>query len=90
MLLYSKGVTLDATVVLGIRQGQPYRLLGQLVGIFEGILDTGSMSVAKREQVARKSDSLGTAKSLSWYAMTLMDSQEQDPRSMVGCDKFSA
>jgi len=49
LLLYLGGATLDATIELGIRQGQSYRLLRQPVGISEGILDAGSMSIAKRE-----------------------------------------
>lgn len=48
------------------------------------------MSVTERKQVARKSDSPSTARSLNWYDMTLLGSQEQDPRSMAGCDRFSA
>lgn len=40
VLLYSEGATLDAAVVLSIKQGQSYRLFGQHVGISEAILDT--------------------------------------------------
>lgn len=72
MLLCSKEATLDAAIVLGIRQGQSYKLLGQPMGVSEGILDTRPMSINKRGQVTKKSGSLGTTKRQSWSNMKLM------------------
>jgi hypothetical protein len=45
VLIYSEGATLDAAIVLGVRQGRLYRLLGQPMCESKGILDSGSVSV---------------------------------------------
>lgn len=39
------------------------------------VLDVITVSIVEREQVARKSDSLGTTKSLNWYDMTMLDAK---------------
>jgi hypothetical protein len=74
VLIRSEGATLDATVRLGIREGMMYRVLGQLVVGSKGILDQRSLSVA--ESCGRVASSK-TAKSVSWYDMTLMDEQSR-------------
>jgi hypothetical protein len=47
VLIRAEGAALDATVRLGIRQGMMYRVLGQPVVGFKGILDQRSVSVAE-------------------------------------------
>jgi hypothetical protein len=80
VLIRSEAATLHAAVRLGIRKGMMYRLLGQPVCESKGILDSKSMSMSGREQVARKSGWISgtrapssTLRGLSWYEMTSMD-----------------
>jgi hypothetical protein len=65
---------LDAVVRFGIREGMMYRVLGQPVVGSKGILDQISVSVV--ESSGRVASSK-TAKSISWYDMTLMDEQSK-------------
>ena len=49
ILIQSKRATQDAVVMLGVRQGKLYRLLGQLVCGSKENLDRGSMSMTEVE-----------------------------------------
>jgi hypothetical protein len=99
VLIHSEGATLDAAVRLGIKKGMMYRLLGQPMDESKGILDSRSVLVLEREQVARKSEwslrtqaSSSTLRGLGWYEMTLIDAQgcEETPRSIALWNKSSA
>jgi hypothetical protein len=70
VLIRAEGAALDATVRLGIMQGMMYRVLGQPVGEFMGILNQISVLVA--ESCGRVASSK-VAKSVSWYDLTLME-----------------
>jgi hypothetical protein len=71
VLIRAEGAdTQDAAVRLGIREGMMYRVLGQPVVGSKGILDQRSVSVA--ESCGRVASSK-TAKSVSWYDLTLME-----------------
>ena len=45
MLIRLEGAAQDAVVILGVREGKLYRLLGQPVYGSKGILDQGLMSM---------------------------------------------
>jgi hypothetical protein len=71
VLIRAEGAdTQDAAVRLGIREGMMYRVLGQPVVGSKVILDQRSVSVA--ESCGRVASSK-TAKSVSWYDLTLME-----------------
>jgi hypothetical protein len=65
---------LDVVVRLSIRKGMMYKVLEQPVVGSKGILDR--RSVAKTESIRRVASSK-TAKSVSWYDMTLMDEESR-------------
>jgi hypothetical protein len=79
VLIYREGATLDASLVLGVRQGRLYRLLGQPVCKSKRILDLGSVSVTSGCEATSS-----TIRSLNWYEMTQLDAQacEETPKGM--------
>jgi hypothetical protein len=70
-LKWSEGASLDATMRLGIRKDMMYRVLGQPVVGFKGILDQQSVSIV--ESSGREASS----KTVSWYDLTLMEEQNR-------------
>jgi len=73
VLLCSEGETLDAALVIGIRE-EPYRFPGQLVDGSKRILDSVSVTKSHRQETSSRSVSR-----LSWYEMTLEDEEETSP-----------
>jgi hypothetical protein len=70
VLIYPEGATQGTTIVLGVRYERLYRLLGQTVIGFKGILDSGSVSVTDGCET-----SSSTVRRLTWYEMTLMEEE---------------
>jgi hypothetical protein len=68
VFIYLEGGTLDATLVLGVRQRRLYRLLGQPVCKSNWILDSGSVSMTGGCEATSS-----TIKSPNWYEMTQLD-----------------
>jgi hypothetical protein len=50
VLIWSKGSDLDSARVLGVKEGNVYRLQGKPVSGSKGVLDHGSMSVVEDEE----------------------------------------
>jgi hypothetical protein len=74
VFLYSKGVTLEATVRLGIREGMMYRVLGQPVVGSKGMLDRRSVFETESGGPVASSN---TVKTVNWYDMTVMDEENK-------------
>jgi len=104
VFIHLEGATQDIAISLGVKNGKLYNLQSHPISRSKGILDHGLMLVIEIEQKALKTKLIArtqrsnllygqeaSSKSVrtSWYDLTLMDAQEQDPRSMVGRNRSS-